>query len=403
MPTMPEDPTTDEPGLPAPATSEGEGEGEVRVGFCAILGLPNVGKSTLLNRVLGIRLVAVSRKPQTTRNRILGVFNTTVPARPAGDDGEPEAGESTGGEPERRTEPAQIIFMDTPGMQKGSGALRKYMRDQALGAAGDADLALLVIDAGDPTQHDPRRLRDSDAAALRKALLMGKAPVILVINKIDCLPSKQEILPIIAAYSQIVGADGDSEADSHEGAGADGHPDHEGNGHEDASVKITVKIDDKRARELEFAAIIPISAHTGEGIAELVAAIGQRLPLGPRLFPEDMVTDRAERFLAGELIREQLFRQLGQELPYATAVVVESFRERADHQDVVIDATIYVERDSQKGIVVGKGGRRIKEVGQHAREAISQLLGCPAHVKLYVKVATNWSRIERGIRQMGYE
>jgi GTP-binding protein Era len=152
-----------------------------------------------------------------------------------------------------------------------------------------------------------------------------------------------------------------------------------------------------------FAEILPLSAKTGDGVGEIVQLAAGRLPVGPRLFPEDMLTDRAERFLAAELIREQLFRQLGQELPYATAVIVESLKERSDRDDITLSAVIYVERDSQKGIVVGKGGRRIKEVGQKAREAIGQLFGCPVHVKLFVKVADNWSRVERGIRQMGYE
>ncbi|WP_045120651.1 GTPase Era [Haliangium ochraceum] len=313
---------------------------QVRTGFCAILGLPNAGKSTLLNQVLNLRLVAVSPKPQTTRNRILGVHGVTLPER--------------GDNPEQ---PVQIIFVDTPGIQQGPGALRRYMRDQALGAAGDADVALLMIDLADPAQRDPARFEDRDIAALLATLRAGKAPVVLALNKVDTVRSKDALLPILEAY------------------GATGIADE----------------------------VVPMSAKTGDGVGRLVDAVGRRLPMGPRLFPEDMVTDRAERFLAAELIREQLFHQLGQELPYATAVIVESFEERAGRGDVVIGAVIYVERDSQKGIVVGKGGRRIKAVGQHAREAISQLLGCPAHVKLFVKVASNWSRVERGIREMGYE
>jgi GTP-binding protein Era len=313
---------------------------EVRVGFCAILGLPNAGKSTLLNQVLGMRLAAVSAKPQTTRNRILGVHNVTLPGR----DELPE-------------QPVQIIFVDTPGIQQGPGALRRFMRDQALGAAGEADVALLMIDMSDPAQHDPTRFQGRDTADLFSALRGSKAPVLLALNKVDTVRQKDGILPVMASY-----------------------------GATDMAEEI-----------------IPISAKSGDGVGRLVDAIGRRLPVGPKLFPEDMVTDRAERFLAAELIREQLFHQLGQELPYATAVVVESFEERPGRGDVVISAIIYVERDSQKGIVVGKGGTRIKEVGQRAREAVSQLLGCPAHVKLHVKVANNWSRMERGIREMGYE
>jgi GTP-binding protein Era len=325
---------------------------EPRVGFCAILGLPNVGKSTLLNRILGLRLTAVSRKPQTTRNRILGVHNADLPG-----DG-----------------PAQIIFVDTPGIQRGPGALRQYMRDQALGAVGDSDVALLLVDAADPRQRDPARLREPDARDLTRALDGARAPVLLGLNKIDKFADKEALLPVMAAYGEAA----------------------------------------------SFTEILPISAHTGAGVDDLVASVGRHLPRGPRLFPEDMVTDRAERFLAGELIREQLFRQLGQELPYATAVVVESLRERrvgparaarksaesaddADVFDIVVEAVIYVERDSQKGIVIGKGGRRIKEIGQRARAAIGHLLGCEVHVRLRVKVAPGWSRAADGIRRLGYE
>jgi GTPase len=315
---------------------------DVRVGFCAMVGLPNVGKSTLLNRVLGRRLAAVSRKPQTTRNRILGVFNTVLPSEP--------------------DQAVQLIFVDTPGIQHGPGALRRYMRDQSLGAVGDSDVILLMVDVADPSQRDPERFSQPDARPLVHALERGRAPVVLALNKIDALADKQQLLPTIQAYAQ--------------------------------SPLFSAR---------PFAEIIPLSARTGEGMPELVQAAGARLPMGPRLFPEDMVTDRAERFLAAELIREQLFHQLGQELPYATAVVVDRLEEHAARDDVTVSATIYVERDSQKGIVVGKGGRRIKQIGERAREAIGQLFGCPVHVRLYVKVATNWSRIERGIREMGYE
>ncbi len=314
------------------------------VGFCAILGLPNAGKSTLLNRILGVRLVAVSRKPQTTRNRILGVHNVAA-----------DAGSS---ESEETSMPAaQIILMDTPGMQHGAGALRRFMRDQALSAAGDCDVAVLLVDVSDPGQRDPERLESSDMGDLLAALKPRQIPTIVALNKIDTVRGKDQLLPIIARY-----------------------------------------------RDLDIAGeIVPISAQNGDGVEELVAAIARQLPVGPRLFPEDMLTDRAERFLAAELVREQLFHQLGQELPYAAAVVIEAFHERDEHKDIVIDAVIYVERDSQKGIVVGKQGRRIKAVGQQARAAIAQLFGCPVHLKLFVKVSSNWSRVERGIREMGYE
>lgn len=304
-----------------------------RAGFVGILGLPNVGKSTLLNRVLGLRLAAVSSRPQTTRNRILGVHNIS---------GDIDA---------------QLVMLDTPGIQQGKGALRRYMREQALAAVGDCDIALLMVDASDERQRDPERLADSAAALLADALAGVKTPAFLAVNKIDRLNDKAELLPIMQAYDALD----------------------------------------------RYTEILPISAKSGDGVDALVAAIAEHLPEGPKLFPEDMYTDRAERFLAGELVREQLFRQLGQELPYASAVVVESFRERSAKGDIVIEAIVYVERESQKGMVVGKGGHRIKAVGERARKAISQLFGCPVHLVLRVKVSADWSRGDRGIRDMGYE
>jgi len=311
----------------------GHPESGSRAGTCAILGLPNAGKSTLMNRVLGMRLCAVSQRPQTTRNRLLGVKNT-----------------SAGGSP------AQIVFLDTPGAQRGENALRRYMRDQTLSAAGEADIALLLVDAAEPEQSAPDRLGDGDRRAIDEILTAVKAPVLLALNKVDRV-AKPALLPMLAAWS--------------------------------ASGR--------------FEELVPISALSGDGVDRLEAAIAARLPEGPALFPEDMVTDRAERFLAGELVREQLFRQLGEELPYATAVVIDQFNERPEKGDVVISASIFVERESQKGIVVGKGGQRIKAIGESGRAAISQLLGCPVHLLLHVKVAPNWSRDGGGIRSMGYE
>jgi GTP-binding protein Era len=317
-------------------------EPPLRTGFCALLGLPNVGKSTLLNGFLGRRLVAVSPRPQTTRNRILGVRNLQLSDL---DHEDPEG--ATG---------AQVVLIDTPGVQIGQSPLRRYMQEQALSAAGECDVGVLLVDVTDPRQRAPGALGREDAEALEHALASVRAPVLLGLNKIDRI-GKERLLPIIQAY----------------------------------------------AAQGRFAEIIPLSGLTGDGLPVLARAIVARLPLSPRLFPEEMYTDRAEQFLAAELVREQLFRQLGQEVPYATAVVVEAMEERRDPGDLVIDAVIYVERDSQKAIVVGKGGARIKEVGQRARAAISELFGCPVHLRLHVKVADAWSRAEHGIRRMGYE
>lgn len=302
-----------------------------RAGMCAILGLPNAGKSTLMNRVLGMRLVAVSPKPQTTRNRVLGVKNT--------DD-----------------KSAQIVFIDTPGVQRGPGALRQFMREQTLAAAGDCDVALLLIDAADAAQRSPEAMREGPAAALEELTHTIKAPMLLALNKVDRV-DKPALLPALAAW------------------------------HESG----------------RFKELVPISAKTGDGVDRLEAAIAGLLPEGPHLYPEDMVTDRAERFLAAELIREQVFRQLGDELPYAAAVMVEQWTERPDRGDVVIHAVVHVERPSQKAIMVGKGGARIKAIGMAGRQAIAQMLGCPVHLVLHVKVSPDWSRGAGGLREMGYD
>jgi GTP-binding protein Era len=304
-----------------------------RAGTCAILGLPNAGKSTLLNQLLGMRLCAVSPRPQTTRNRVLGVKNAEL-------DGDL----------------AQIILLDTPGAQRGENPLRRYMREQTLAAAGECDVALLLIDAADPGQRAPDRMAEHEARAIDEIRSTVKAPLLLAPNKVDRVP-KPALLPLLEAWSALG----------------------------------------------RFDELVPISALTGDGMDRLERAIASRLPEGPALYPEDMVTDRAERFLAGELVREQLFRQLGEELPYATAVVVDSWTERPERGDLVVNATVFVERDSQKGIVVGRGGQRIKSIGEAGRVAISDLLGCPVHLVLHVKVAPNWSRGGGGLRAMGYE
>jgi GTP-binding protein Era len=302
-----------------------------RAGLCAILGLPNAGKSTLMNRVLGMRLVAVSPKPQTTRNRVIGVKNSADKS-------------------------AQTVFIDTPGAQRGPGALRQYMHEQTLAAAGDCDVALLLLDASDAVQRSPSTMREGPAAAIEELTRTVKAPMLLALNKVDRV-DKPALLPALEAWHAT-------------------------------------------GRFLE---LVPISAMTGDGVDRLEAAIAAHLPEGPHLYPEDMVTDRAERFLAAELVREQVFRQLGDELPYAAAVVVEEFSERPDKGDVVIHAVIHVERPSQKAIVVGKGGARIKAIGTSGRHAIAQMLGCPVHLVLHVKVSPNWSVAASGLRDMGYD
>ena len=298
-----------------------------------------MGKSTLLNHILGLRLVAVSAKPQTTRNRILGVKNTQLPDEVAA----PRL--------------VQTIFVDTPGAQPGESALRKYMQKQTIAAAGDCDVAVVMLDVSAPSHTSPTVLTEGAVAPVWAAAQTAASARILALNKVDTLPDKQQLLPIIEAFGDIA----------------------------------------------EFSAIVPISAAKGSGVDQLERLVAERLPAGPKLFPEDMITDRAERFLAAEFIREQLFRQLGQELPYATAAEVIRFQERADRGDVVIDAEIHVERDSQKAIVIGAQGARIKSIGERARKVIGNLLGCQVHLRLHVRVSPNWSRGDRGIRRMGYD
>lgn len=304
---------------------------DLRAGFCAIVGLPNVGKSTLLNRILDRRLVAVSPKPQTTRDRILGVHTIELP--------------------EGR---AQIAYVDTPGVQDGRGPLRRYMRDAAIAAASDADVVLMIIDATDKRGRLPARLAEEDARGLHDA---SKAhPIIIALNKIDRIP-KPELLPVMEQWGGFA-----------------------------PGVEI-----------------VPISASRGDNVDVLERIVGSKLPLGPQLFPDGMTTDRSPQFIAQEIIREQLYHQLGKELPYACAVQIETWNERPEKREATIGAVIVVERESQKPIVVGRGGSRIRELGIAARTAVAEALGySEVHLSLFVKVLAEWSREERDLMKLGY-
>jgi GTP-binding protein Era len=329
--------------IPAAAPAAAAGQATV-AGTVAILGRPNVGKSTLLNRIVGEKLAIVSPKPQTTRNRIVGVWNGTIALE-------------AGGQPTK----GQMVFVDTPGVHPPRSELSKFMVREAFGAIEGVDAVLVMIEAPEgpaPAHGLPRgatALPETERRIIDRVREAG-LPAILAINKVDRLGEKSLLLPVIEAWSQ---------------------------------------------RE-PFRTVIPISATEGLGVVDLVRELLRLMPEQPPVYDEETITDRSERFLAGELIREQLFLRLRQELPYATAVVIDNWEER-QQGDVVIDATILVERDSQKGIIVGKGGQMIRDVGTAAREEIAKLIGRPAHLRLHAKVAPDWTTSPEGIARLGYE
>jgi GTP-binding protein Era len=289
-------------------------------GYVAIVGVPNAGKSTLLNRMLGEKISITSKKPQTTRNRILGVMH-------------------------RRG--AQLVFIDTPGIFKAKDTLNLRIVDTALAAIGDADLIVLVLDAAKP---DP-----TSEYFLVRRLQEQQRPVILALNKID-LVEKSALLKIIQKWST----------------------------------------------EHRFDIIVPISATEGTQIEKLIETMENFLPVGPPYFPEDALTDLPQRFMAAEMIRETVFRLTGEEIPYATAVTVDSFKEEKDGRLVKIEATIHLERSSQKGIVIGKDGSKLKRIGTDSRKKIEHMLETKVFLKLFVRVQKNWRKDTRALKKFGY-
>ncbi|MBL0712317.1 MAG: GTPase Era [Desulfosarcina sp.] len=289
-------------------------------GFVAILGAPNAGKSTLLNRMLGQKIAITSKKPQTTRNRILGVVHR---------------------------EKAQLVFIDTPGIHKARSPLNARIVDTALSVLADVDLVLILVDAARPEPS-------SETYLLRRLETVDK-PVVLALNKIDLVPH-DVLLARMAAWSE----------------------------------------------RRDFKAILAISALRGLEIDTLLAAMQERLPEGPPFFPEDTLTDAPERFIVAELIREKVFRLTGEEIPYASAVTVESFKENPRGGMIRIHASIHLERHSQKGIVIGKGGLKLKEIGRAARTDIERLLATRVYLELFVRVQKNWRRDTRALRKFGY-
>jgi GTPase len=293
---------------------------DFKSGYVAIAGTPNAGKSTLLNRMLGEKISITSKKPQTTRNRILGVLHR---------------------------EDAQMVFFDTPGVFQAQDTLNTRIVDTAFSAVSDADLILLVIDVAHPDTNAERfvvkRLQDENK------------PVVLALNKID-LVEKSGLLENINRW-------------------ADTYP---------------------------FRDVVPISAKNGIQINELILAMLSALPQGPPYFPKDTLTDVSERFLAAEMIREQVFRLTGEEIPYATAVTVDVFKTKNKGNLVKIEATIHLERESQKGIVIGKSGSKLRQIGVKSREQIEHMLGTKVYLKLFVRVQKNWRKDTKAIRRFGY-
>lgn len=298
------------PGLPAGHRS----------GYVAIVGQPNVGKSTLLNKLLDFKVAIVTSKPQTTRNRVVGI---------------------------RTDEQSQVIFVDTPGIHQSDKELNKLLLDTARRACADVDLILYLVDAQQKDWNDAERFT-------LETIRTAKAPRLFVPNKIDLI-EKVQLLPLIERFN----------------------------------------------KELPFEANVPISAETGDGIDRLMAEIVQRLPEGPRYYPEDQVSDMTERDIAAEIIREKIFLETSQEVPYSSAVFVEQFEEVPERRLSRIHATIVVERPSQKGILIGKGGSMLRRIGESSRLEIERLLGTKVFLELFVRVEPNWTRDSRKLRKLG--
>jgi GTP-binding protein Era len=293
---------------------------DTRCGFVAVVGRPNVGKSTLINSIMGSKVSIVTAKPQTTRHRILAVHT--------GDD-------------------SQIVFVDTPGLHRKAGkAMNRLMNRAAVNALQDADLVLFVTEAG--------RWTPEDGDVLRR-LQTCTAPVIALLNKTDLVKPKERLLAELSAM----------------------------------------------AARHDFAEVMPLSARKRDNLDKLLALIPAFLPVSPYLFPEDMRTDRGVEFQVAEIIREKLTLALQQEIPYGLTVQVERYDAAEDR--ITIHAVIWVERESQKGIVVGKGGRVLKHVGKSARIELRGMLGRPVHLELWVKVKDNWADSEKELLRLGYD
>ena len=297
-----------------------------RSGFVAIVGRPNVGKSTLMNRIVGEKVAIATPKPQTTRDRIRAI---------------------------RTYDDWQVVFVDTPGIHEAKGLLNRYLIDVAIGTLRDVDLVYLLVDAA-----KLQGVEEEALAPLRRiveAIAAAGTPTLLLLNKIDRVRDKAKLLPLIETLGAM-------------------HA---------------------------FEEVVPISARTGDGLEGLEALTRSRLPEGPALFPEDSLTDRSLRFLAAELVREQLFLQLQQELPYHAAVTVEAWEEKP--QVTVIHAAIHVAREGHKGMVIGRRGARLKEIGTRARAGLERMLDTRVHLELHVRVEERWTERPGALRKLGYD
>jgi len=287
-------------------------------GFVTIIGRPNVGKSTLMNNLVGEKLAIVSDKPQTTRNRITGIMNAPG---------------------------AQVVFIDTPGIHRHKGLLNEFMVKTARDACSEVDLILFMVEAGKSPSEE-----DIDILEFLKGL---GTKVFLVINKVDIV-KKETVLPLIGQYTAMHG----------------------------------------------FEEIIPVSALKSENVENLKAAIVGCMPEGPMYYPEDELTDQPERFIVAEIIREKIFRLTQHEVPYSTAVMVEEMKDKGDI--VFIRAVVYVEKDSQKGIIIGQGGQMLKKLGTLSRRDIEKLLGIKSYLDIWVKVKKDWREKPGALGEMGY-
>ena len=302
--------------------------GKFKSGFVTLIGRPNVGKSTLMNNLIGQKIAITSSKPQTTRNRIQTVYTDDV---------------------------GQIIFLDTPGIHKAQNKLGEYMDSVAERTLSEVDVVLWLV--------EPTTFIGKGEQHIAKLVETTKTPVILVVNKIDTV-EKGELLPVIDKYKEIV----------------------------------------------DFKACIPVSAVTGENKEDLLKTVFDLLPEGPMYYDEDVVTDQAERQITAELIREQTLRRLKDEVPHGVAVMIESMKEEKDtsvrhsHKNIMnIEATIFCERDSHKGIIIGKKGAMLKEIGTNARHQISDLLGMKVNLNLWVKVKKDWRNSDSLMKNFGYK